>query len=207
MTARSLPKKSSVKEARASVYRTLVLDAAERVFAAKGYEGAKIKDVADEAGLALGTVYTVYESKRDVFVAVHEHRGGAMVAAVVAAMAGVDSPFDAITTGLSAALGFYHAHPAYLRMHLYSGTSWATPRLDVPEEREVYERGLAPLAAIFADARTRGQLVDEDPETCGRLLPALLQVYLAEWVAEDFRTPPDALASRIDRQIRRSFMR
>lgn len=207
MKPESRPKKSPVKEAREAAYRTLILEAAERVFAEKGYDGAKIKDVADEAGLALGTVYTVYPSKREVFVAVHEHRGAELVATVVASMQGVDAPFDIIAAALRATCRFYSAHPHYLRMHLHSGTSWAAPRLDVPEEQDVYDRGLAPLAAIFAEAERRGQLVAEDAETCGRLLPAMLQVYLAEWVEARFRTPPDELAARIDRQIRRSFQR
>ena len=45
-------KKSAAIEARQAAYRGLILDAAERVFATKGFDGAKIKDVADAAGLA-----------------------------------------------------------------------------------------------------------------------------------------------------------
>lgn len=189
------------------MYRELVLAAAERVFADKGYAGAKIKDVADEAGLALGTLYTVFDSKRDIFVAVHEQRGSELVSVVGRAIAGNEAPFDAIGAALAATCRYYAQHPDYLRMHLHSKTSWAAPHLDEPEEREVYTRGLAPLGALFAIARSRGELVDEEPDTIAQLVPAMLQVYLSRWAEEDFATDPERLAARVEGQIRRSFQR
>src|SRR5690349_20932506 len=43
--------------------RTQLLDAAARVFAAKGYSGAKIQDIVREAGLSTGAVYGRFSSK------------------------------------------------------------------------------------------------------------------------------------------------
>lgn len=44
-----------------------ILQAARRVFGEKGYERATIDDIAREAGVAKGTVYLYYRSKRDVY--------------------------------------------------------------------------------------------------------------------------------------------
>src|SRR3954464_14462664 len=114
-------RKSAAHEARAAAYRTLILGAAERVFASKGFDGAKIKDIADEAELALGTVYAVFATKRDVFIGVHAHRGGALLQEVFAAVEGIDAPFTALKLAQRVACRFYAAHPFYLRMHLCSG--------------------------------------------------------------------------------------
>jgi AcrR family transcriptional regulator len=46
-----------------------MLEAAERVFAAQGYAGARIDDIAEEAGVAAPTVYKVFGNKRTVLVA------------------------------------------------------------------------------------------------------------------------------------------
>jgi AcrR family transcriptional regulator len=199
-------KKSAAREARQDAYRTLILAAAERVFAHKGFDGAKIKDIADEAGLALGTVYAIFASKRDVFIGVHAQRGGALLQEVLAAIDGADAPFAALARAQRAACRFYAAHPFYLRMHLYSGTAWAAPRLDVDEERRAYERGIGALESLFARAAARGELVDERPETCAHLYLALMQVMLAEWEAGGFKLAAGEVADRLERHVMRVFM-
>ena len=45
------------------VRRDHILDAATRVFAAKGYNGATIHDIAQAAGVADGTIYNYFENK------------------------------------------------------------------------------------------------------------------------------------------------
>ena len=198
-------KKSAAHEARAAAYRTLILGAAERVFASKGFDGAKIKDIADEAGLALGTVYAVFESKRDVFIGVHAQRGGALLQEVMATVEGTDAPFEAMAKAQRAACRFYAAHPFYLRMHLYSGTAWAAPRLDVDEERRAYDQGIAALVALFARAAERGQLIEERPETCAHLYLAIIQVVLTEWEAGGFAISAADVADRLERYVLRTF--
>jgi len=47
--------------------RETILAAAERVFDAKGYAGATIEAVAEEAHIAKGSVYNYFHSKRDLF--------------------------------------------------------------------------------------------------------------------------------------------
>jgi len=47
-----------------------VLSAALTVFARKGFGGATVSDIAQEAGIAVGTIYNYYQSKRDLLVSV-----------------------------------------------------------------------------------------------------------------------------------------
>jgi AcrR family transcriptional regulator len=198
-------RKTAAREARAAAYRTLILGAAERVFASKGFDGAKIKDIADEAELALGTVYAVFESKRDVFIGVHALRGGALLQEVFADIEGLEAPFEALAQAQRVACRFYAAHPYYLRMHLYSGTAWAAPRLDVDEERRAYDRGVAALVSLFASAARRGELIDERPETCALLYLAIFQVVLAEWEASGFAMAATEVTDRLERHVVRTF--
>ena len=50
--------------------RKQILDAALVVFSKKGYGEATIPDIAREAGIAVGTIYNYYPSKRDILVSV-----------------------------------------------------------------------------------------------------------------------------------------
>jgi AcrR family transcriptional regulator len=65
-------------EARA-LFRNAILDAAEVVFAERGFHGARIQDIARRAGIAVGTVYNHFEDKDAVLAALLEQRAEEMV--------------------------------------------------------------------------------------------------------------------------------
>jgi len=54
--------------------RQLVLAAARRVFLARGYVGASLDAIAEEAGFSKGVVYSQFDSKADLFLALLERR-------------------------------------------------------------------------------------------------------------------------------------
>jgi AcrR family transcriptional regulator len=54
--------------------RDLVLVAARRVFVDRGYAGASVDAIADEAGFSVGVVYSQFGSKADLFFALLERR-------------------------------------------------------------------------------------------------------------------------------------
>ena len=53
--------------------RLSILTAAKEVFAERGYSGAGVADIIDRAGVARGTFYLYFESKRSVFAALIDH--------------------------------------------------------------------------------------------------------------------------------------
>ena len=54
--------------------RSAVLLAARRVFLARGYAGATLDGIAEEAGFSKGVVYSRFTSKADLFMALLEER-------------------------------------------------------------------------------------------------------------------------------------
>jgi AcrR family transcriptional regulator len=54
--------------------RDLVLAAARRMFLERGYHGASLEQIADDAGFSKGVVYSQFESKADLFLALLEQR-------------------------------------------------------------------------------------------------------------------------------------
>ena len=55
--------------------RTELLEAAARVFARRGYEGATIAEIASEAELSTGSIYAHYSGKAQLFLGVLEAHG------------------------------------------------------------------------------------------------------------------------------------
>ena len=52
--------------------RNQILDAAAKVFAEKGFHPTTIKDIATEAGIALGTIYNYFENKTALLLGIFE---------------------------------------------------------------------------------------------------------------------------------------
>lgn len=52
--------------------REEILDAAARTFPARGYHAASVEEIAEEAGLSTGAVYSNFESKAELFLALYE---------------------------------------------------------------------------------------------------------------------------------------
>jgi len=63
-----MAKREERKEQITEYRRKQILDAALAVFSRKGYGEATMPDIAREAGVAVGTIYNYYQSKRDLLV-------------------------------------------------------------------------------------------------------------------------------------------
>jgi TetR/AcrR family transcriptional regulator, fatty acid metabolism regulator protein len=59
--------------------RTLILEAAVRVFARSGYHGARVGDIAAEAGVAHGLLYHYFSSKEEVLETVFRENFGELL--------------------------------------------------------------------------------------------------------------------------------
>ena len=61
-----------VLTARGQATRDKVVSGAREVFSARGFSATRMGDIADAAGVAHGTVYTYFDTKEDVLLAVLE---------------------------------------------------------------------------------------------------------------------------------------
>ncbi|MBL9026347.1 MAG: TetR/AcrR family transcriptional regulator [Myxococcales bacterium] len=197
-----------MKSARRDLHRALVLEAAERVFAREGYDGTRMQDVANEAGLALATVYGTIPSKEEIFSAIHERRGRALLAKAAEAANGATSTMEALVRGVDAYVAFLAEHPDYLRIHLKESQPWALdPRFTCAEQRRQWREGLELTVMVFRAGIHDGSVREGDPELFARLMIASHQVFLAHWVEGGMKEPQPALLARMREFVTRSFAR
>ena len=83
--------------------RAQLLDAAERVFAREGFQGASVAAIAEEAGYSHGAVYSNFNGKEDLFLVLVEERVDARLARVYQA---ADAELSRGATPLEAARRF-----------------------------------------------------------------------------------------------------
>uniref|UniRef100_UPI0019D41A21 TetR/AcrR family transcriptional regulator n=1 Tax=Solirhodobacter olei TaxID=2493082 RepID=UPI0019D41A21 len=64
---------SKRRQQNAEETRRRILASARRLIVSKGFGGAKIEEIANEAGVAVQTVYSVFGSKRGILLELHDH--------------------------------------------------------------------------------------------------------------------------------------
>lgn len=106
------------KEQEKGERRSAIVDAAERLFSAKGYDSVKMEDVAREAKLAKGTLYLYFENKEALYVGVVV-RGIAILGEMIGtAMAGEKKGISKTYAGGLAYYEFSKKYPFYFGMLL-----------------------------------------------------------------------------------------
>ena len=80
--------------------RRQILDAAVRVFARSGYHGARVGDIAEEAGVAHGLLYHYFSSKEEVLQTVFSENWGELLERFRAVEA-ADEPADEKLAGIA----------------------------------------------------------------------------------------------------------
>lgn len=96
--------------------RQALLDAALEVFAAKGYRGASLQEVAERAGVTKPTVYSYFKNKADLYekmvLYVHEQ----FMSGARAALEGKSGTWDRVSALLEYQYDFVRQHSALLRL-------------------------------------------------------------------------------------------
>jgi AcrR family transcriptional regulator len=202
-------RKQQVRQAKQELYRQLVLEAAERVFAEKGYERAKMEEIARDAGLSPGTVYTVFKGKADVFRAVHEAGDEELLRCGSELARGIPNPLDMLMAGVRGYVGYFLAHPDFLRMHLREGFTWGTEQSGAQSQgrTQAWRQGIEVLTATVQRCIDAGIFHAGDPGIQARMMIAMQQVQLAHWVEQGMTRPPAEVIEEVEAHVRRAFCR
>ena len=188
----------SLKAKKRELYREAVLDAAERVFGDEGYEATKVQRIAADAGLSLTTLYSVFESKWEIYRAVHRRRLDEVMRLAEGVVQQGASPLETLIAGTRMQLGFFMDRRDYTKMQLKEVTAWSTIELlRSPEQVE----------ALFRAGIDAGDFVDDDPELMARMVIACQQVRLAMWMDGGCKDEPERVADASLRHLLRSYCR
>jgi TetR/AcrR family transcriptional regulator len=164
------------------VSRSQLLDAAEEVFGRKGFHETTLKEVADLAEFSVGSVYSFFENKEDLFRQIFVRRGEQFMPEIHAILDDVGADPMAQLHGLvDFEIGFFRTHPHFGRIYLrYSNaTSLSLEReIDVVMS-ERYEEAMALQAGLFRRGQRAGVFRPGDPEVLARLFSGIVSAYQA----------------------------
>lgn len=202
MTRPTAPRRKPVAKARAEMYRALILECAERVFAERGYHTAKMQELAAEAGISLNTLYATFPSKREVFEALHEMRGAEFLAEVDTALAAPGDARQSLRRGVEAFVAYLVRHQDYFRIDLREGRSWAIGDVEASPS---FQAGIRQWTGLMRRGIAEGLFYADDPDVMAVTAFGLMQIQLAAWLAKTGASDPKRIAERVFRQIERAL--
>jgi TetR/AcrR family transcriptional regulator, fatty acid metabolism regulator protein len=160
--------------------RRVILDAAIRVFARRGFHHCRVSDVADEAGVAYGLVYHYFSSKEEILNTLFLERWQVMLDAIaeIDAREGLQ-PRDKLYEIASFIVDSYRHDPDLMKVIIVEVTRAANSfgALHLEKIREAYEG----IARIIDDGSIRS---DVPSEFAALFFYGAIEQLLTGWIFE-----------------------
>lgn len=162
----------------------LILDAAVKVFADKGYYGARVSDIAQEAGIAYGLVYHYFKNKEDLLISIFRTRWSQFDQAVRKIMEEKDDPRQMIHSIITFLFHSYKNNPKMIEVMI----------LDVAKSTRFFNgeniKQFTDLFALISDIVLRGQeqgifKKDLDAKLAAYCLYGSVERIMLRWILED----------------------
>jgi TetR/AcrR family transcriptional regulator len=186
--------------------RAQLLDAAEEVFGRKGFHDTTLKEIAELAEFSVGSVYSFFENKDDLFLNVFLRRGEEFLPGMEEAVRTGETPVDQLHHLVDFEVGFFRQHPHFGRLYLRSASATFPP--DAPPSATLsqnFDAAMEIQAGVFRRGQATGELRQGDPHVLARLLSGLVSAYqsldpavVSDDGAAAERLPLDALHRIID---------
>ena len=176
--------------ARGERTRQKLLESAERIFAELGYHEASIVKITEAAGVAQGTFYLYFESKKQVFDELVRDLNRRVRHAMKEASAQGETRVDAELRGFEAYFRFTAEHTALYR--IIRQAEFVSPEM----LRYHYERLAEGYVEGLREAMARSEVGEIDPEVTAWALMGAGELIGMRWILWERaeRIPPYVLA-------------
>jgi AcrR family transcriptional regulator len=177
--------------------RTRLLEAAEQIFADLGYHDASIVKITEAAGVAMGTFYLYFASKRDVFDELVRDLNRRVRHAMSEASAKGRTRLEAELLGFGAYFRFTAEHTALYR--IIRQAEFVSPEM----LRYHYDRLSAGYVDALREAMAKGEAGEIDPEVTAWALMGMGELIGMRWILwNEERELPEAVERELHRIVR-----
>jgi len=161
-----------------------ILDTAESIFAEQGFFRTTMRQIALKAEFALGTIYSYFGSKKQLYGKVIETKVDELVAFVAKEMVDVPSVQDQIKKFIQAKMTFLHKNLSFLRLYL---AEVDVPRLDInhilpKKAREKYDSMLFNLRGVIGRGIEEGLFKPMDVRVIVKAIDGFTNALALSWL-------------------------
>src|SRR4051812_36652416 len=145
--------------------RQHLLDAAEEVFGRKGFHETTLKEIAELAEFSVGSVYSFFESKDDLFRQIFVRRGDEFMPLIRELLGSARTPVEQLHDLVDFEIGYFRQHPRFGRLFLQfsSASLQSSDRLADDLMMGNYEESMTLQADLFTRGQHSKQLIAGDP--------------------------------------------
>jgi TetR/AcrR family transcriptional regulator, fatty acid metabolism regulator protein len=159
--------------------RRLLLDAAVRVFARKGYHAARIGDITEEAGVAYGLLYHYFVSKEDVLRSVFRETWRALIQTINNVEAGDDPAAEQLRKVAEILLRSWRREPDLVRVLVLEVTRSSL----LAGEMDEVVASFAAIQSIIERGQSDGSIRNDlDPRLASYVFYGAIDELLTGWV-------------------------
>ena len=179
-----------------------------QVFAREGYHRAKMKTVAEEAGIGKGTVYEYFKSKTDLFLALHDHMLSELKNFYMKELSGIREPALMLERFIAVAFQTFRLwEPFFLVFFDFwaEGGRGEQRALLQTRLREAYAVSRSDIAAIIAAGVKDGSLRCNNPLLAAANILASLDGLVLQWLCDRNAFDLDAMREMFTRTTLRSL--
>lgn len=151
------------------------------MFGLKGYHDATLKEVAELAEFSVGSVYSFFESKDDLFRQIFIRRGDEFMDGMRELLAARQPALQQLHDLIDFEIGFFREHPRFGRLFLRVSSA-ALQSADRVADAVIlanYEESMSLQADLFRRGQRAKQFVAGDPGAMARLLSGLVSSFQA----------------------------
>ena len=201
--------KGKAKKAKEELYRQLILEAARAIFAERGYDDAKIGEIAEASGISPQTLYSVFPGKSAIYQAIQELGDHELHRRSLESAQAISDPLRALLVGLSATTLYFLEQPDFLKLRLHGGFTWGAEPAGAGSQvrTEAWRAALERLRSGCKRCIEAEVFVDRDPSLIARLIVSMQQVELAHWLEGGMAGDPEVVATDLEKQVERAFRR
>jgi AcrR family transcriptional regulator len=159
--------------------RRLILGAAVRVFARKGFHAARVGDIAEEAGVAHGLLYHYFASKDEVLETVFRETWADLLAAIHDVEGAEEPAREQLRRVAAILLRSWRRQPDLVRVLVNEIARSGDLSRRVDEIRSVF----AAIERIIVRGQSEGEFRSElDPRLAATIVYGALEEFLTGWV-------------------------
>jgi TetR/AcrR family transcriptional regulator len=162
--------------------RGQLLDAAEEVFGRKGFHEATLKEVAELAEFSVGSVYSFFDNKDDLFRQIFVRRGNEFMELLREAVRhDLGTPAEQLHRVTDLEVGYFRTHARFGRLFLrYSSATMMAADRQVDEAISAnYDESMRLQAGVFERGQRAGEMCDGDPQVLARLFSGIISAFQA----------------------------
>lgn len=170
--------------------RADILQAAEQVFAEKGYHAASIEEIAHTAEYASGTVYLYFKDKEALYIELFEDKIRAMSLALQTEAARGKDPLDALQKLIRARMDYFEQNRQFFSIYAREGMNVFAKRDGRwSKVAALYEEFLAMVARLIQSGQRRRVFRKGRPREFALALSGMMMQLTRDWLQSQDNAP------------------